>query len=169
MNSARLPIKVRSRSVRIKLWLALVLLIYSHHFYLTLFMTSMSFSDLLFYLINVIFISIDRKLEFGNTSTFLALRARGVRGGGGVGWGPGPTLPLPPPRAFPFRDGLVPDETFHRLEQYDAPPSLCGKVFRLGEPTYSCRDCGSDHTCVLCVNCFEHSAHKKHRYKMRCV
>lgn len=32
-----------------------------------------------------------------------------------------------------------PDVIFKQLKQYDNPPALCGKVFRLGEPTYSCR------------------------------
>ena len=29
------------------------------------------------------------------------------------------------------------------------------QVFKMGEPTYSCRDCGLDPTCVLCVDCFK--------------
>lgn len=32
-----------------------------------------------------------------------------------------------------------PDVIFQQLKQYDNPPALCGRVFRLGEPTYSCR------------------------------
>lgn len=59
----------------------------------------------------------------------------------------------------------------------------------MGEPTYSCRECGNfalnmmffivvimltnqnlllgmDPTCVLCVDCFKHSAHRNHKYKM---
>ena len=46
------------------------------------------------------------------------------------------------------------------------PPSQCGKMFRHGEPTYSCRDCGHDPTCVLCIECFKNSEHQHHRYKM---
>ncbi|KAM8920859.1 E3 ubiquitin-protein ligase UBR1 [Pelodytes ibericus] len=45
-------------------------------------------------------------------------------------------------------------------------PVLCGKVFRGGETTYSCRDCAIDATCVLCMDCFQSSVHKDHRYKM---
>ncbi|KAK9497080.1 hypothetical protein O3M35_004459 [Rhynocoris fuscipes] len=45
-------------------------------------------------------------------------------------------------------------------------PSICGKVFKMGEPTYNCRDCGMDPTCVLCLNCFQLSKHKNHKYKM---
>lgn len=52
------------------------------------------------------------------------------------------------------------------LSTYDYPPSVCGKVFKMGEPTYNCRECGMDLTCVLCVNCFKQSAHKNHKYKM---
>ncbi|CAL8120131.1 unnamed protein product [Orchesella dallaii] len=44
--------------------------------------------------------------------------------------------------------------------------SLCGKVFKVGEPTYGCRDCGMDPTCVLCSSCFKQSGHKGHRYKI---
>lgn len=52
------------------------------------------------------------------------------------------------------------------LKQLDDPPMLCGRVFKSGEPTYSCRDCSLDPTCVLCVDCFKSSAHKTHKYKM---
>ena len=31
---------------------------------------------------------------------------------------------------------------------------------------FDVRDCGQDATCVLCVECFTASEHKKHRYKM---
>ncbi|CAG0917514.1 unnamed protein product [Notodromas monacha] len=48
----------------------------------------------------------------------------------------------------------------------DVPSNLCGRVFKSGEPTYSCRDCWMDRTCVLCINCFQHSEHRNHRYKM---
>lgn len=41
-----------------------------------------------------------------------------------------------------------------------------GKLFKLGEPTYSCRECGMDNTCVLCVSCFKNSEHRFHKYKM---
>lgn len=51
--------------------------------------------------------------------------------------------------------------SFQTLEV--AVPSLCGRVFKVGEPTYSCRDCGMDPTCVLCSNCFKNSGHKNHR------
>ncbi|XP_050506172.1 E3 ubiquitin-protein ligase UBR2 [Diabrotica virgifera virgifera] len=48
----------------------------------------------------------------------------------------------------------------------EKPPSVCGRVFKLGEPTYSCRECGMDPTCVLCVECFKNSEHRNHKYKM---
>ncbi|XP_028170096.1 E3 ubiquitin-protein ligase UBR1 [Ostrinia furnacalis] len=44
--------------------------------------------------------------------------------------------------------------------------TLCGRVFKQGEPAYSCRECGMDNTCVLCVECFKVSAHRHHKYKM---
>lgn len=59
-----------------------------------------------------------------------------------------------------------PPTVFQELKALDNPPTLCGKVFKNGEPTYSCRDCGMDPTCVLCVDCFKISAHRFHRYKM---
>ncbi|PSN37650.1 E3 ubiquitin-protein ligase UBR2 [Blattella germanica] len=59
-----------------------------------------------------------------------------------------------------------PQEVLTKLSQMDSPPSVCGRVFRMGEPTYSCRECGMDSTCVLCVDCFKQSAHRHHKYKM---
>ncbi|XP_045481079.1 E3 ubiquitin-protein ligase UBR1 [Harmonia axyridis] len=44
--------------------------------------------------------------------------------------------------------------------------NVCTKVFKMGEPTYSCRECGTDNTCVLCVDCFKYSVHKDHKYRM---
>ncbi|XP_053553773.1 E3 ubiquitin-protein ligase UBR1 isoform X2 [Bombina bombina] len=61
--------------------------------------------------------------------------------------------------------GEDPKVFVEKLRQSEAPP-LCGKVFRGGETTYSCRDCAIDSTCVLCMNCFQNSVHKNHRYKM---
>nr|XP_040564177.1 LOW QUALITY PROTEIN: E3 ubiquitin-protein ligase UBR2-like [Lepeophtheirus salmonis] len=57
-------------------------------------------------------------------------------------------------------------EFFEELSQYDCPPSACGHTFLRTEPTYSCRDCGYDQTCVLCNSCFENSIHKNHRYRV---
>ncbi|KAJ9589000.1 hypothetical protein L9F63_017695 [Diploptera punctata] len=59
-----------------------------------------------------------------------------------------------------------PQEVLTKLSQLDSPPSVCGRVFKMGEPTYSCRECGMDSTCVLCVDCFKQSAHRHHKYKM---
>ncbi|KAF4531478.1 hypothetical protein B566_EDAN004250, partial [Ephemera danica] len=52
------------------------------------------------------------------------------------------------------------------LEKIENPTVLCGHVFNCGESTYTCRDCALDSTCVFCVDCFNHSAHRNHRYKM---
>lgn len=52
------------------------------------------------------------------------------------------------------------------LSRLEKPPSVCGRVFKFGEPTYSCRECGMDKTCVLCVDCFKNSEHRFHKYKM---
>ncbi|KAM5130023.1 E3 ubiquitin-protein ligase UBR1 isoform 3-T3 [Mantella aurantiaca] len=61
--------------------------------------------------------------------------------------------------------GEDPNVFMEKLRQNEAPP-LCGQVFRGGETTYSCRDCAIDPTCVLCMNCFQNSIHRNHRYKM---
>ncbi|KAM4607650.1 LOW QUALITY PROTEIN: E3 ubiquitin-protein ligase UBR2 [Polymixia lowei] len=53
-----------------------------------------------------------------------------------------------------------------RLERRNQPSQLCGHVFKVGEPTYSCRECAVDPTCVLCMQCFLGSIHKEHRYRM---
>lgn len=59
-----------------------------------------------------------------------------------------------------------PKKVLKQLSQMDNLPSVCGRVFKMGEPTYSCRECGMDSTCVLCVDCFKQSAHRNHKYKM---
>jgi hypothetical protein len=59
-----------------------------------------------------------------------------------------------------------PEEVMKTLSKLNDPPTQCGKLFKVGEPTYSCRDCGHDPTCVLCVECFKNSEHRFHRYKM---
>ncbi|EFN77425.1 E3 ubiquitin-protein ligase UBR2 [Harpegnathos saltator] len=59
-----------------------------------------------------------------------------------------------------------PQVVVKELTKMDNPPSMCGRVFKMGEPTYSCRECGVDSTCVLCVGCFQQSAHRDHKYKM---
>ncbi|KAM7109239.1 LOW QUALITY PROTEIN: E3 ubiquitin-protein ligase UBR1 [Ciconia maguari] len=61
--------------------------------------------------------------------------------------------------------GEDPDIFLEKLQQ-SRTSQLCGKVFKGGETTYSCRDCAVDPTCVLCMDCFQNSIHKKHRYKM---
>lgn len=48
-----------------------------------------------------------------------------------------------------------PQKVFESLKKTDNNPRLCGKVFKNGEPVYSCKDCGLDNTCVLCVECFK--------------
>ena len=63
-------------------------------------------------------------------------------------------------------DDPNPEKVFKGLAENNHPPSVCGKLFKMGEPTYSCRDCGHDATCVLCVECFKHSEHQNHRYKI---
>ncbi|KAM4729976.1 LOW QUALITY PROTEIN: E3 ubiquitin-protein ligase UBR2 [Anableps anableps] len=52
------------------------------------------------------------------------------------------------------------------LQQSNRSSPLCGHVFKVGEPTYSCRECAADPTCVLCMPCFLASVHRHHRYRM---
>ncbi|XP_053127258.1 E3 ubiquitin-protein ligase UBR1 isoform X2 [Hemicordylus capensis] len=61
--------------------------------------------------------------------------------------------------------GEDPNVCLEKLRQ-SGTAQLCGKVFKAGETTYSCRDCAIDPTCVLCMDCFQNSIHKNHRYKM---
>ncbi|XP_055625385.1 E3 ubiquitin-protein ligase UBR1 [Toxorhynchites rutilus septentrionalis] len=53
-----------------------------------------------------------------------------------------------------------------RLKLEDNLSTVCGRVFKIGEPTYSCRECSMDPTCVLCSSCFKKSTHRLHKYKM---
>ncbi|KAH8409276.1 hypothetical protein KR009_011816 [Drosophila setifemur] len=62
--------------------------------------------------------------------------------------------------------GDNPASALEKLRLEGNTATVCGKVFKNGEPTYSCRECGVDPTCVLCVNCFKRSAHRFHKYKM---
>ncbi|XP_017064489.1 E3 ubiquitin-protein ligase UBR1 [Drosophila eugracilis] len=62
--------------------------------------------------------------------------------------------------------GDNPTSALEKLRLEGNTATVCGKVFKNGEPTYSCRECGVDPTCVLCVNCFKRSAHRFHKYKM---
>lgn len=65
-----------------------------------------------------------------------------------------------------FICGENPEETLNRLRAENNVSSVCGRVFKCGEPTYSCRECSMDPTCVLCSNCFKKSSHRMHKYKM---
>uniref|UniRef100_A0A8D2KUZ5 E3 ubiquitin-protein ligase n=1 Tax=Varanus komodoensis TaxID=61221 RepID=A0A8D2KUZ5_VARKO len=69
---------------------------------------------------------------------------------------------------YPLERQLFGEDPYVCLEKLrqSGTSQLCGKVFKSGETTYSCRECASDPTCVLCVDCFQNSIHKNHRYKM---
>ncbi|XP_055358375.1 E3 ubiquitin-protein ligase UBR2 isoform X3 [Betta splendens] len=62
--------------------------------------------------------------------------------------------------------GEEPAAGLAQLQENNQPSPLCGHVFKVGEPTYSCRECAADPTCVLCMQCFLGSVHKDHRYRM---
>ncbi|XP_068608567.1 E3 ubiquitin-protein ligase UBR1 [Brachionichthys hirsutus] len=65
-----------------------------------------------------------------------------------------------------FLFGEDPLEGLEKLKQGSTSSQLCGHVFKEGETVYSCRDCAIDPTCVMCMDCFQDSVHKSHRYKM---
>ncbi|XP_041778296.1 E3 ubiquitin-protein ligase UBR1 [Anopheles merus] len=65
-----------------------------------------------------------------------------------------------------FICGPNPDNYLEQIRQADTVSSVCGRVFKIGEPTYSCRECSMDPTCVLCSTCFKKSEHRNHKYKM---
>lgn len=65
---------------------------------------------------------------------------------------------------FVFGDN--PETVLAKIRSEENASTVCGRVFKMNEPFYSCRECGMDPTCVLCVNCFKQSAHRHHKYKM---
>lgn len=58
------------------------------------------------------------------------------------------------------------DDAIKVIRSYNKKPTVCGRLFKSEEPTYFCRDCCVDPTCVLCTDCFLQSEHRKHRYKV---
>lgn len=52
------------------------------------------------------------------------------------------------------------------LKNLGTNSSVCGKYFKDGDLFYSCNECGVDSRTVLCVDCFNQSAHKDHKYNM---
>lgn len=65
-----------------------------------------------------------------------------------------------------FIFGDNPQMVLAKIRSEESSSTICGHVFKINEPFYSCRECGMDPTCVLCVNCFKQSAHRRHKYKM---
>lgn len=65
-----------------------------------------------------------------------------------------------------FTFGDNPETVLAKIRGEENSSTVCGRVFKMNEPFYSCRECGMDPTCVLCVNCFKQSAHRHHKYKM---
>lgn len=63
-------------------------------------------------------------------------------------------------------NSLESDKYFNELKELEEPPTVCGRVFKNGEPSYFCRECGTDPTCVLCSFCFRNSKHRYHKYVM---
>lgn len=45
-------------------------------------------------------------------------------------------------------------------------PKQCGKILKSNEKIYFCQDCSRDITRIMCNDCFRHSKHREHRYKI---
>eukprot|EP00835_Amoeboradix_gromovi_P002743 NODE_161_length_16629_cov_0.427344.p10 type:complete len:117 gc:universal NODE_161_length_16629_cov_0.427344:3670-3320(-) len=54
------------------------------------------------------------------------------------------------------------DPILFKKHQAAPPKDYCGKLFVKGDIVYSCKDCGLDGTCVLCVECFKSTNHERH-------
>ncbi|VDO89529.1 unnamed protein product [Heligmosomoides polygyrus] len=87
-------------------------------------------------------------------------------------WPPHSALFVPLAGAF-CADSSVTDSSLRPLieqaglsSERKRPGQICGHVFKSGELTYSCKDCATDATCVMCHECFHLSEHKAHKYKM---
>ena len=65
-----------------------------------------------------------------------------------------------------FICGGITDNGIQELARYSKPQKFCGKVFNVGDLTYTCKTCAQDPTCVFCHFCFYQSIHKNHRYKL---
>ncbi|XP_065661798.1 E3 ubiquitin-protein ligase UBR2 isoform X2 [Hydra vulgaris] len=65
-----------------------------------------------------------------------------------------------------FICGKDPSKGFEELRKINKPPNFCGRLFKVGDPTYTCKDCAADPTCVFCHDCFHQSVHTKHKYKL---
>jgi hypothetical protein len=61
------------------------------------------------------------------------------------------------------------DEAIKIIRSFNKRPTVCGHLFKSEEPTYFCRDCCVDPTCVLCTDCFLQSEHRKHRFKVNYI
>ena len=46
-----------------------------------------------------------------------------------------------------------------RLKEMLGPSGVCGKALGHGEPNFSCLDCATDLTCVMCMECYNASEH----------
>eukprot|EP01105_Mastigella_eilhardi_P008420 TRINITY_DN2041_c0_g1_i2.p1 TRINITY_DN2041_c0_g1~~TRINITY_DN2041_c0_g1_i2.p1 ORF type:complete len:1518 (+),score=333.19 TRINITY_DN2041_c0_g1_i2:101-4555(+) len=59
-----------------------------------------------------------------------------------------------------------PEASFEEIKRYAPPPSVCGLVWKHGATAYKCRECESDPTCAVCVQCFVEADHTGHDYYM---
>lgn len=48
-----------------------------------------------------------------------------------------------------------------------APNKVCSRAVKKGEPIYTCKQCGLDSTCVLCIYCFNREDHINHEVSVR--
>ena len=78
--------------------------------------------------------------------------------------------------AFKRAKNLLDDNTFSKLlgtkltriiveRESDIPPvilSRCSVSWNKNELAYKCKDCQTDNSCVVCVDCFKNADHKGH-------
>ena len=65
-----------------------------------------------------------------------------------------------------FSKGANIDAFYKDLKEQGGGSTVCGRVFDRGDYFYTCVECRTDSTCVFCKDCFFHSSHVDHHYKM---
>eukprot|EP01116_Phalansterium_solitarium_P009147 TRINITY_DN2317_c0_g2_i2.p1 TRINITY_DN2317_c0_g2~~TRINITY_DN2317_c0_g2_i2.p1 ORF type:complete len:421 (+),score=88.82 TRINITY_DN2317_c0_g2_i2:50-1312(+) len=63
-------------------------------------------------------------------------------------------------------DQSTPPSAYLRALKSRMPSSVCGFRWQENDMIVSCKDCGADPTCAICMPCFLESDHAGHDYKM---
>ncbi|XP_062193030.1 E3 ubiquitin-protein ligase PRT6-like [Phragmites australis] len=59
-----------------------------------------------------------------------------------------------------------PEAMLDDLEHSAGERAVCGAVWGQNDLAYRCRTCENDHTCAICVPCFQNGNHKDHDYSI---